>query len=278
MQRVSLRLYWTGACRHPEVTTRRDGSWRPCAFPMHAAVIDRGGELTVVDPGYAPRFFDATQGFPDRLYRWATPAVCPPGSALAAQLKAEGRLEAVQRVVLTHFHADHMAGLADFPDVEVVCSAAAWDAFQERRGLRAVASGQLARLAPTDLASRIRPVEGLPRAQPFGSASLGTGFDLFGDGGVILLPLPGHSAGQIGVALKGEDHLDRLLVADAIWSVDALQADQPPPWATLRFLGDPKVYRRTWRTLAELAGARPDLRMIPAHCVSAARLEGLQPV
>lgn len=273
--RLGLRLYRTGHCRHPECTTMRGGRWSAIDFPMHAAVLDRDGELTVVDPGYAPRFLQATEPFPDRLYRWTTPASCPPGAALAAQLAREGRLQAVRRVVVTHFHADHVAGLLDFPEAEIVCSRAAWDDLVRRRGFTAVRRGYLRTLAPDALASRVRFEEELPRRTPSGGlASLEAGWDLFGDGSLLLTPLPGHSAGQIGAAFAGEDGRTRLLAADAAWSAPALAADRPPPWITRAFLGSPGVYMQTWRRLRDAMAADPELVVIPAHCTAAAEAEG----
>lgn len=272
--RLALRLYRTGHCRHPECTTLRGGRWASIDFPMYAAVLDRAGELTVVDPGYAPRFLPATEPFPDRLYRWTTPATCPPEAALVAQLGGEGRREAVRRVVVTHFHADHVAGLLDFPDAEIVCSRAAWNDLERRRGFPAVRRGYLRALVPDALRSRVRFVEDLPRRKPAGGlGELETGWDLFGDGSLLLTPLPGHSAGQIGAAFTGEDGRPRLLAADAAWSALALQADRPPPWITRAFLGAPAVYLQTWARLRAAMAADPELAVIPAHCTAAAEAE-----
>ncbi|MGE0045163.1 MAG: MBL fold metallo-hydrolase [Hyphomonadaceae bacterium] len=277
MARVSLQLFWTGSCRHPERSTRRDGAWRACDYPMYAAVIERAGELIAFDPGYAPRFFEATEPFPDRFYRWTTPAVCPAHASLAAQLGA--RAEAVTKIVLSHFHADHMAGLMDFPHAEVWCAREAWAAFDARRGFGAVSSGYLKRLAPRDLAARVRFIEDLPlRAAPGEAAPFAEAFDLYGDGSILLMPLPGHAIGQTGALLNTEDARGRFLIADATWSLASLRADAPPPWPVMRFLGKPKPYLETWRALRALAARNPDLPLIPCHCSEAAAREGVAPV
>ena len=272
---VALSLHWSGACRHPECSTRRGGALRPVDFPMFAAVIDRAGELTVFDPGYAPRFLAATEPFPARLYRWATPARCPPEAALAARLAREGRLGGVTRVVVSHFHADHVAGLLDFPDAEIVCSREAWSDFTSRRGLGAVSRGYLAALAPAALAPRINFVEDLPAGSLSGAlAPFGTAFDLFGDASVRLVGLPGHSRGQVGALLRGDDGGERFLIADAAWSLAGLERDEPPPWLVRQFIGRSRDYMATWRRLRALAQADPELRLIPAHCAVAADREG----
>jgi glyoxylase-like metal-dependent hydrolase (beta-lactamase superfamily II) len=243
---------------------------------MFAGVIECDGEIVVFDPGYAPRIREATEAFPDRLYRWTAPPHTPPERALAARLRAEGRLDAVTTIVLSHFHADHMAGLIDFPKARIVCSRAAFDHFAARGGLAAVASGYLKRLAPADLAERIVFAEDLQRT-PVGSAfhPFTEGFDLRGDRSILLVPLPGHGAGQVGATLSCADGAARFLIADAAWSADALEADAPPPWATMRFLGRPRAYLETWAALRALAARNPDARLIPAHCATAAAREAV---
>ncbi|MGA0542901.1 MBL fold metallo-hydrolase [Neotabrizicola sp. VNH66] len=267
-----LSLHHTGQCRHPEWSTRRDRSLRPCSFPMHAAVIDRGGDLTVFDPGYAPRFMTATSPFPERLYRWMTPTDAPASSALAAQLG--DRRAAVTTVVISHFHADHVAGLADFPQARIVCARGAWQHFRALSGFSAVRAGYLKSLIPDWVEDRLTFADDLPaRPLPPGFAPMRDGRDLHGDGSVLLMPLPGHSVGQMGAALTGADGIPRLLIADASWSVPALRDDAPPPGLTLRLIGSAAEFRETWGRLRALMAQNPGTRLIACHCAASAQGE-----
>lgn len=267
-----LALYHTGHCRHPEWSTRRDRSLRPCRFPMQAAVIDRGGDLTVFDPGYAPRFRTATDPFPERLYRWTTPTTTPEAAALATQLGPARA--AVTTVVISHFHADHIAGLADFPQARVVCSRAAWQHISALSGFSAVRAGYLKTLLPAGLESRLIFADDLPtRPLPSAFWPFTEGRDLHGDGSVLLLPLPGHSVGQLGAALIGTDGQARLLIADASWSVPALIDDAPPPGLTLRLIGSAAEFRETWGKLRRLITQNPETRLIACHCAASAKGE-----
>ncbi len=73
------------------------------------------------DTGYSRRFFDATAAFPASLYRWVTPVKFDPRKALVTQLRELGvQTEEIAAIVLSHFHADHVAGVLDFPGVKVL--------------------------------------------------------------------------------------------------------------------------------------------------------------
>lgn len=272
---VRLSLHFTGSCRHPEWSTRRDRPLRPVEYPMFAGVLDRGGELAVFDPGYAPRFVEATRPFPERFYRWLTPTDAPAGSALAASLARAGTLGAVTTVVISHFHADHVAGLRDFPAARIVCSRKAWDHVRSLSGLSAVRAGYLKSLLPADIEDRLVFADDLP-VRPLSPAfwPFVEGRDLFGDGSVLLTPLPGHSVGQLGAAFVAADGEPRFLIADASWSVPALRDDVPPPGLTLRLVGSPADFRDTWDRLRRLMRENPDTRLIACHCNESAHREG----
>ncbi|MCC5973410.1 MAG: MBL fold metallo-hydrolase [Rubellimicrobium sp.] len=236
---------------------------------MHAAVLDRGGDLALFDTGYAPRFFAASQPFPERLYRWLTPTTAPAADALARRLIAEGTHGAVRTIVISHFHADHVAGLRDFPDARILCSRRAWDHVRSVSRMGAVRAGYLRALLPEDIEDRLGFVDDLPmRPLPPVFHPFREGRDLFGDGTVLLLPLPGHSTGQIGAAFIGPDGAAHLLIADASWSVTALRDDAPPPGLTLRFIGSAADFRETWGKLRQLIAAAPETRLIACHCAA----------
>ena len=132
--RVGLHLLQVGRCFHPERITLRGGKWRIIDFPALVAVILHPTEGPILyDTGYAERFDTATDPFPERLYRWLTPARLPAEERLGTQLGRLGiGLDDVRRVLVSHFHADHVAGLRDLPragilalEADVVASLAA---------------------------------------------------------------------------------------------------------------------------------------------------------
>src|SRR5262245_58188205 len=118
---LECRVLDTGRCLALERVVVRGGRWRRVECPSLVAVLRHPREGVILwDTGYAPRLLACTRALPYRFYRWATPLRIAPERAAAAQLARLGIDAAdVRHVVLSHFHADHVAGLADFPRARV---------------------------------------------------------------------------------------------------------------------------------------------------------------
>lgn len=272
--RVRLSVLRVGSCRHPERMTLRGGSWRAVEFPALVGVVRHPVHgVLLFDTGYAERFLDATRGLPERLYRWTAPMTLPARETLRAQLARLGIApEDVRGVMLSHLHADHLAGLRDLPDAEVWCSSGA---LRHARGLGragALRKAFLRALLPDDLDDRLRPIEARPRRTlPGRWAALGEGHDLLGDASLWAVPLPGHARGHMGLLLRNEDEREVLLAGDAAWSTRGLSSGRLPAWPVRLLIDDWAAYRATLATLGALAREHADLCVLPSHCLDAWR-------
>jgi glyoxylase-like metal-dependent hydrolase (beta-lactamase superfamily II) len=255
---------------HPEASSRRGAPWRTCEFPALTALLRHPREGWVLfDTGYGQAFMDATRRLPESLYRMVTPVKWQPREAAVAQLANDGIAPRdISHVLLSHFHGDHAGGLADFPAPSVWCSRDAWEDLHSGSRLSALARGLLPALAPASLFPRLRFFEHRPMVRlPAELAPFSTGLDLFGDGSVVAVALPGHAAGHFGIVFRGRGRWV-FLVADAAWSTGAIADNAPPPsWATA-LLGDTARYRRTLADLHALAARRSGVLIVPAHCRS----------
>lgn len=270
MQRLEWRLLEVGHCLQWECSAMRGGRWRVCEFPALVGLLRHPSRGWVLfDTGYSQRFLEATARLPAALYRCVTPVRFDPRRALTRQLEGLGVSETdIAAIVLSHFHADHVAGVLDFPGVPVYCSRAGWSALRSRGPLAALRTGLLPELAPRELSDRVRFFEDLRPVD--GGALSGQGLaavDLFGDGGsVAAVCLPGHSQGHFGVRFTGSDDGEVVLVGDAAWSTPALREHRPPPAWTTGWLGNTRTYRETFARLHALTVARPDVSIVPSHC------------
>jgi glyoxylase-like metal-dependent hydrolase (beta-lactamase superfamily II) len=268
MRRLEWRLLEVGHCLHLECGALRGGRWRVCEFPSLIGLLRHPSRGWILfDTGYSQRFLDATARLPGAMYRWVTPVRFDPGKALAIQLRALGiELADIGAIVLSHFHADHVAGVLDFPEVPVFCSRAGWQALRSRSRLAALRIGLLPELAPATLAERVRFFEDIPQSAARASSGGFSRHDLFGDGSIVAVALPGHSPGHFGAQFTDEEDREIMLIGDASWSTRAIRENRPPPaWAT-GWLGNTRVYRETLHRLHLLSCSVPSLQLVPSHC------------
>lgn len=269
MRRCETGFLQAGYCRHPEAMTMAGAGLGQARFPALVGVIRHPVEgLVLFDTGYDPAFLEATRPFPERLYRWLTPPVLGEEESAAAQLRRMGHApEDVRWVVLSHFHGDHIAGMHAFPNARIACARAGLDAMRSKGRLGALASGVLPALIPADIAARAVFFEDRPRVTlPSALLPFEEGADLFGDGALLAVELPGHCPGHWGLVVRGEDDALHFLTADASWSSRAIRENRPPPALTTAFLGRTAPYRETLERLHRLALRAPEVVLTPAHC------------
>ncbi len=245
---------WTQA---REALLIQGGAWRKvvrCAAT--AVLLEREADDPVLfDCGYSSRFLSETRGWPGRLYRCLAPAmICEP-EGIAGILRRRG--VEIRHVIVSHWHADHVGGLRDFPNANVYASREGWDAVSGLRGMAAVRQGILPGLLPEDLLERIRWME--------------EGSDLFGDGSMTAMALPGHAVGQMGVRFEGSDGRPVLLAADACWVSDCYRLNRLPHRVT-GILHDLPAYQATLQRLHRLWQDEPELLILPCHCPETATL------
>lgn len=271
-------LLEVGRCRHLECIALSGGRLEIIDFPALVVLIRHPTRGPILfDTGYADHFLTETRSFPERLYRLATPPSLPPEERLEVQLRRFGVApDEVELVLVSHLHADHVAGLRDLPRARFLLLRRELEAFRDLRGFAAVRRGFLPGLLPEGFAGRSTFAEDLPAAELGPSwAPFERGWDLLGDGSLIGLPLPGHTPGQLGVLLRAGDGGPLLLAADAAWSSRAFRENRPPSFLARPLFADWPRYRQSLAELKTLAERQPELRVLPSHCsASIAALRG----
>ena len=269
MTPIRFHLLQAGHCTHPECAVMRGGRWSTVRFPALCGVFEHPQRGVVLfDTGYSPRFIDATQPFPERAYRWITPVTLAPADTLVAQLARLGiPADEVRHVIISHYHGDHIAGLKDFPQARFWSTRADHDALRTRSRLGNLLHGCLPALLPVDFATRLDFADDAkPMTLPSEFHPFERGFDLFGDGSLAGIPLPGHSTGQMGLAFVRADGRPVLLAADACWTRRALDADALPSWIASRVFDSQRNYQATFAKLRALAARDSGVAIVPSHC------------
>ncbi len=236
----------------PRALVERGGDWRGTAFPVRYGLFrhPRAG-LVMIDTGYTEHLWRAP-GLELAVYRaLLRPQLVAdqqPGTVLA---RLGASPSDIRHVIVTHLHADHVCGLADFPNATFHLSRASAELVRSGGWLRSRRQSLHRQLLPHDLLERAALFE---EARPCTAEGLGEGHDIFGDGICLAIDLPGHMAGHAGVAWP---RLDRpvLYAVDAAWTSTGLsEAPIPPP--PLRFiLDDETAVRRSAAKLHAAAAA-----------------------
>jgi len=218
--------------------------------------------VSLIDAGYSQHFFDATEGFPARLYRWTLPVHLDEHRNAAGVLQSRGlQPDAVREIFISHFHGDHVAGVKDFPAARAVYRRAALASLLRQSTFRQVRHGFLAALVPDDIAALGTPIEDEDFRDTFAGFRA---LDYFGDGDLLLVDLPGHAPGHTGFAVRTAQQ-QFFYIADACWDVEAMLAARPLPLIARSLQHSYDAYAATQEQLRHFA-RRDDWTMLACHC------------
>lgn len=266
--RVEVEFFKVGQCSHPGCVAERGCGLAPKSFPNYCALIRHPlfGD-TLFDTGYHPAFFEHTRRFPERLYALTTPVSME--MTLRQQLEEKGIAgESIKRIILSHFHADHIAGCADFTPDEYVVEEWGYRRLMALSRFGQVRKGFIKALLPDDFEPKAAWVKEYPhKVSDILGVALEYDFDacmLFKDGSAYLVSLPGHAAGHMGVLLNSS-HGWLFLTGDAFWTKGNLLGRKPSFLARL-IMDEVRPYMVTLMGLSHLHAHHSNLvRLIGSH-------------
>lgn len=232
-----------------------EGAWRPLQVGIgyQTFLVEHPKARFLVDPALCSDFDQVLEEMP-RFFRRA---VRPRGAVL-------GLADALDRVTLdvadidfvlpTHIHWDHISGVLELPErtpLQVSRIERDW----------AVTSGPRGIHVPT------RPLAGrrLESYELDGPPVLTFehSHDLFGDGSVVIVDMPGHTPGSVGILLALENNDRVLLAGDAIWhnrQAELIRQKAPFPGLLADFDRD-----AAFATIHRIHALPRDLVVIPSH-------------
>lgn len=269
MVKVNLSLFSAGYCPLKEKMMMEGGRKLKLPFPSLVALIEhpKFGPI-VFDTGYSERMLAITSKFPGSIFRRITPFESGPGMNAADFVRSKGYEPSdIRHLIVSHFHSDHIGGLRDFPSATYIYRKDSFDTVRSLRGLKAVLKGFLPALIPEDIEERSDPIEEKTIVQlPEELAPFEFGYDLFGDGSLIAIDVPGHADGMIGILCTTEEGRRVFLIADATWVRDNYRHNRKPSWLANKLASNLPVYWTTFERVRELHKRNPELELIPSHC------------
>lgn len=170
----------------------------------------------------------------------------------------------INRIIPSHMHWDHVSALPEFPEAEV------WVAPKERQG----AEGGV---APAFLNSQFEHVTHWHDLDMSGPSYMGFAHsqDVFADGSVVLVPLSGHTAGQVGLFLTLASGKRYFFTGDVSWTLEGFQWGADRSWLLQQFLSvdkDSAANQPLIMHIHRLMQAHPELIVVPAHDENVARM------
>jgi glyoxylase-like metal-dependent hydrolase (beta-lactamase superfamily II) len=224
--------------------------------PEGLIVVDTGETARAGEPGYFPRWHP--------YYRTGLQTAVEPDEEIGPQLRRLGFDPSdVRWVVLTHLHTDHAGGLHHFPKSEMLVTREELALASGRRGrLRGYLNNRFPEwFAPTPIEIDGDPLGAFPASAPLTEA-----------GDVRLVPVPGHTAGQMAVVLEDDDVV-LFFAGDSSYS-EALMLDRVADGVSF----DDEIATRTLANIESFASER-QMVYLPSHDPeSAVRLRERTPV
>ncbi len=152
----------------------------------------------------------------------------------------------VSHVVLSDLDFNNTGDVESFPDAKIVVSA------RQRAGA-ASPDGTFSRMVASDFDG----VRNWQELQFDGErfATLASRHDLFGDGSIVLVPLPGHARGSLGMLVRCRRPV--LLLANAAYTQASWRQTSPP-----RFSFDTKAWWDTVWRVKKFAELEPSLVVV----------------
>ncbi|WP_158582978.1 MBL fold metallo-hydrolase [Lysinibacillus yapensis] len=272
---ISYKLFQAGYCTHNAKAALKGAPSSEMKFPATAALLkhpDKG--YILFDTGYTRAFYEETKKLPFSLYAKITPVYVKENESIVEQLQQENiREEEIQYIFLSHFHADHMCGLKDFPNSTFICSKEAYDSVKNKQGIRAVMAAYIPNLLPHDFEERAIFIEDMqiagmehPPFEVISEVFEKPLYDLWGDRSCFAINLSGHAKGQYGLIFQDEKQQTIFLVADAVWRSAAYRENRPPSKLAFLIMDDPKEYKKNFEKIVRLHSMAKEIKIIPTHC------------
>lgn len=235
----------SAAVSSPERLVVRGGKWKGIELRVrYGLVLSERHGVILIDTGYTEHLWQSDRSLL-KLYR----KLLAPKLHIEAQpepfLAAFGfRPSDVNFVVVTHFHADHISGLSMFPKARFVASGRAWEAIQSNSPSQNARHGIFTDLLPSDFAERIDPIEAKRWSTPEKWWAGAQSYDLFSDGSILSIDLPGHADGHFGL-LFPKLQTPLLYAADTQWMTEGLHLQGRPGFPSTLFADDPAAIGRS---------------------------------
>ena len=255
----------TGFASVPMGLFVRGASWRRIEFPILSILIERDGELILFDTGIGARIHDEMKPLRYRGNWFFNTFIMrtrfnPLRDPLIRQLPSLGfDPKRVSHVIVSHLHWDHAGGMRDFPHARFIVSKEEWRAatspFYFMHAYIREQYDQGGELMIQQVSTEPnRPCLIFPSSH-----------DIFGDGMFVLVDLPGHTKGMMGLILTLPSGRRFLFGGDSFYFPENLEWGAPKSRLMKVLAQEYPEADATIVNLHRLSQVEPTLEMVGSH-------------
>jgi len=245
----------------------QDAGWRNVCFPILSVLIERDNDLVLFDTGIGTRIDQEMRP----LIYWGNlffhrcimrTQFMPQRDALVHQLPRLGfQPSDVKNVIISHLHWDHAGGMRDFLNAHFIVNGKEWNFATQLAGVQLYKnafikeqfceSGLDIELMETDLS---KPFLNFPASH-----------DIFGDGSMVLVDLPGHSPGLMGLYVTMPSGRRFLFSADTFYFPEGLEQRMPKSALMQSLVSESPEAGSSINRVYELMNSDPELVIVGSH-------------
>ncbi len=231
--------------------------WVP--LPIQCFLIEHSDGWVLFDTGIDPRVASDQSYIKQAIGRFLLPRI------FRFELNEADRIDHVlakenvaasdiRTAVISHLHFDHVGGIAQITQADLLVSDREWEILSEPHPEREWILRQHIQIP----SAKWRQFSFEPSDEPLFEDFEGT-YDVAGDGSMILLPTPGHTRGPISMLIRQEGWAPILLVGDLTYETALLEQGIFPG------TGDRETLLKSFEKVRRLKARLPELEIVASH-------------
>ena len=228
-------------------------------LPINVFLIEHENGLVLFDTGLDPalktdpNYISQAVGrfLVDRIFQFHI----TPDEKLGIHLKRLGVApKAIKKAIISHLHFDHVGGIADIPEADLLVSEQEWAQLADPHPEREWILREHIELP----GAKWQPIKFHEMDDPLVSL-FGGGHDVMDDGSMVLLPTPGHTPGSMSLLLRSSVMPPVLFIGDLAYEEKSIMEDRVPG------TGDAEMLRASYAKVCALKKQLPNLIIVSSH-------------